>query len=393
MFMLRKFYLIVSVLGITAMLALPLFTSAIPHNVPVSSIDHVGMGTFSGKVVEGISHKAEHPWIVFNATAGDVIKIDVNTPDWEKGSYLWLYLAPDGCVEVGDCSADGTLDQLLLLPKNVPFGDGLNYTQSYKVTTTGQYALQLDAWENGSGAYSIAVAGSTARTILCNRRARPEPGSGPVTASAPLSDTDEDGIADLWDLDDDNDGVLDVLDNCSTVANADQLDSDGDGEGNACDLDTDNDGVANIIDCDPLDKKNDKILVCHNGNTICVSQHAVQAYLDKGDELGPCVVSAVQSQPATQLIQEKKTAESEVKFTVFPNPNDGKFKVRLSAARVSMAVILVFDPKAALVDKRSVQLTSAWQTLDFTLKNKKSGSYIVKVISGGAVQTTKIVVQ
>jgi hypothetical protein len=389
----RKLYRIMSVLGIIAILALPLFTYAIPHNVPVSSINHIGMGTFSGKVVEEISHKAEHPWIVFNANAGDIIKIDVNTPNWKKGSYLWLYLAPDGCVEVGDCSLDATLDQLPLLPKNVPFGDGLNYTHSYKVSTTGQYALQLDAWENGSGAYSIVVAGSTAQTILCNRRARPQPGSGPITATGPQSDTDEDGIADLWDLDDDNDGVPDVLDNCSTVANPEQLDSDGDGEGNACDVDTDNDGVADIIDCDPLDKKNDKILVCHNGNTVCVNQHAAQAYLEKGDELGPCVVSAVQSQPATPLMQEKETVAAEINFTVFPNPNDGKFKVRLSAAKVAMAVVFVFDPKASLIDRRSVQLTSAEQTLDFTLKNKKSGSYVVKVVSGGRVQTTKIVVQ
>ena len=55
------------------------------------------------------------------------------------------------------------------------------------------------------------------------------------------------------DVDSDGDGIADSADNCSSVANSDQLDSDGDGVGNACDncinnanasqTDTDGDGI------------------------------------------------------------------------------------------------------------------------------------------------------
>src|SRR5688500_1997304 len=38
-------------------------------------------------------------------------------------------------------------------------------------------------------------------------------------------------------LDSDGDSVVDAFDNCTAVANANQLDSDGDGYGNACDAD------------------------------------------------------------------------------------------------------------------------------------------------------------
>ncbi len=48
--------------------------------------------------------------------------------------------------------------------------------------------------------------------------------------------------------DNDGDGVLDLLDNCSAVANADQRNTDGDLYGNVCDPDFNNDGAVNFPD-------------------------------------------------------------------------------------------------------------------------------------------------
>jgi PKD repeat protein len=48
--------------------------------------------------------------------------------------------------------------------------------------------------------------------------------------------------------DGDGDGIVDVVDNCSALANADQRDSNGDGFGNACDADLNNDGTINFVD-------------------------------------------------------------------------------------------------------------------------------------------------
>ena len=61
-------------------------------------------------------------------------------------------------------------------------------------------------------------------------------------------DNDLDGMPDNCDNDDDNDGVLDINDNCPLIANSNQLDTDGDGLGDICDNDDDNDGVLDGYD-------------------------------------------------------------------------------------------------------------------------------------------------
>ena len=60
----------------------------------------------------------------------------------------------------------------------------------------------------------------------------------PTVANADQADADGDGIGDACEADttadSDGDGVADDADNCPNVANADQADADGDGVGDAC---------------------------------------------------------------------------------------------------------------------------------------------------------------
>lgn len=78
-------------------------------------------------------------------------------------------------------------------------------------------------------------------------------GGGGSSSQVPLVDTDKDGIADVDDPDDDNDGVLDSQDAFPLDKN-ESVDTDGDKVGNNADLDDDGDDAPDDKDAFPLDK-------------------------------------------------------------------------------------------------------------------------------------------
>jgi hypothetical protein len=183
-------------------------------------------------------------------------------------------------------AGDGTI--------HLALSDGDSYRNAGSVADIGTQARELAVFDADSdGAMDIA-GGQYGGTVAVLRQLTPKDSdadgisdyvdNAPYDANAPRLDMNSDGsinrtdqldndndtvlgdpqdpstwqrLGDAADADDDNDGVLDVSDNCPLVANADQADRDGDGTGDACDpldnRDPDGDGVPNsILPGDPL---------------------------------------------------------------------------------------------------------------------------------------------
>lgn len=139
-------------------------------------------------------------------------------------------------------------------------------------------------------------------------------------------------------------------------------DSDGDGQGDSCDMDDDNDGVPDAQDCDPSDRRNDKVIVCHKGKEICVSQNAVQAHLAHGDNVGPCTQAAARGIiTSSEVLQQAGYA-----LGAYPNPAKGVTKIQYSISTDSRVSIKLYD----LMGREIATIVNRFD---------KAGSYVVEM--------------
>ena len=101
------------------------------------------------------------------------------------------------------------------------------------------------------------VAGTVGGTLSVKANAN---GCTSPAATATLiivPDFDGDGLADEDDLDDDNDGILDTVENAACSPSSETCDTDGDGTPNKFDLDSDADGISDVYEANGTDVNKD----------------------------------------------------------------------------------------------------------------------------------------
>jgi len=172
-----------------------------------------------------------------------------------------------------------------------------------QLNATGSASITASQINNGStdncGIATITVSPSTftcanvgANTVtltVTDVNGNVATASATVTVAIDLAstgDNDLDGMPDNCDDDDDNDGVLDVNDNCPQQANTNQADNDQDGKGDICDNDDDNDGILDTVDNCPISSNSDQADRDRDGKgDVCdtVEINVSQAITPNGD--------------------------------------------------------------------------------------------------------------
>ena len=90
--------------------------------------------------------------------------------------------------------------------------------------------------------------------------------------------------------------------------------------------------------------KGKKVLLCHNGHSICISSNGVKAHLEHGDYLGPC-------KPVDDTgCNPKPRKELSSGFTLYPNPAGDCINVRTdgNTVRYTCAEIVSADGRVML---------------------------------------------
>lgn len=121
-----------------------------------------------------------------------------------------------------------------------------NFIGGFKVVSKNRYKY-------GNSGASVDIYSDQINWYDCLENIPNDDPPCPQIGNPSYPDTDGDGLPDVCDDDIDNDGILNIDDNCVYIPNPDQSDlPDQDGLGDACDDDWDDDGVLNVDDNCPI---------------------------------------------------------------------------------------------------------------------------------------------
>ncbi|WP_167855069.1 SBBP repeat-containing protein [Hymenobacter wooponensis] len=128
-------------------------------------------------------------------------------------------------------------------------------------------------------------------------------------------------------------------------------------------------------------KKNDKVLVCHNGQELCIAASAVAAHLQhhSGDQLGHC-----SSQPSLSAMTTELTA--------YPNPSTERAVVSFQATSSGQAELVVYNEVGQRVTTLFNGQVEAGQQYELPLdsRNLPRGLYLCRLVLGAQTKQVRL---
>jgi hypothetical protein len=124
-----------------------------------------------------------------------------------------------------------------------------------------------------------------------------------------------------------------------------------------------------------------KVMICHNNKTICISSEDVQDHLNHGDHLGDCAASAARVNTDVEELTENIVL-------VYPNPVRDVVNIKLGKLETG-ATVQLYNANGALILRQS--LTN--NTQNISLRGLAAGLYYVQVRNGAQLVNKKIMKQ
>ncbi len=147
----------------------------------------------------------------------------------------------------------------------------------------------------------------------------------------------------------------------------------------------------NVVDATCGTYFNPKVIVCHNGHEICVSENAVQTHLNHGCYVGPCTNGAKgeSAEPEEKSNNDITALNVKQDIKVYPNPNNGIFTLELPAGTEN-ANVLVTDLSGKVIMRKAA---TEGNILKFDLSNTAQGIYLIQVVAGNDRYQSRITIK
>ena len=126
----------------------------------------------------------------------------------------------------------------------------------------------------------------------------------------------------------------------------------------------------------------DKVIVCHNGQEICVSPNAVQTHLNHGDKLGSCTSTVSRNNAAGKIL----IVNEDTGVSVFPNPVVSQLNVSVAEVHEAAKLELYNGIGMRL---RSQDLIKTLEVI--SLEGLPSGNYLLRITNGNTITVKNIV--
>ncbi|NDK56975.1 T9SS-dependent M36 family metallopeptidase [Pontibacter fetidus] len=133
-------------------------------------------------------------------------------------------------------------------------------------------------------------------------------------------------------------------------------------------------------------KKKDKVMVCHNGVSLCINTVDVQSHLNHGCRLGDCATNV---SATTDAASELKVAADEEFILSYPNPFSESTTISFKARESGHTVLKVYDITGREIETLFSGDAQRGVTYNYNFKpaNRESGVYIYKIINGNTTRS------
>ncbi|HEY6979131.1 MAG TPA: serine hydrolase [Chitinophagaceae bacterium] len=143
------------------------------------------------------------------------------------------------------------------------------------------------------------------------------------------------------------------------------------------------------------EKKDDKVEVCFDGKTMCMSRKNAACFIQKGAYLGSC--NDCIAQPANTSVRSDASALKQLqdKLVAFPNPFTDHITLSFSVTQPGHATLIIYDMNGKLVSTlfNGIAEKGALHQVKLEASKLAAGIYIARLQTAEGISQQKIVLR